>query len=481
MRGYVTDTPYPDTFFKELSPAWLNYVAAVNGLAPRAIDGAFTYLELGCGFGTSTVINAAAFRHASFHACDFNPTHSEGGRHYAATLGVDNSTFHDPAFDRLAGCDLPAFDFIVLHGVYSWIDAPARVAVRALIDRWLKPGGLVYVSYNTLPGWTHELPLRRLIVELAATEAGDTGTQGEAAATTLAMLQKSDWRYFTANPAAVDAVSAYGRGEGEYLAHEFMNAAWEPFYSVDVADDFAGIGLSLVGSATLVDNHLPLVLDAKATSTIATLATERQRQLAIDFARNQRFRRDVFTRAGQPDPDAIRSIPIGCASDTDDIGSSVRVPRGEVRFGDEFIRDVRRQVAQGSWRVGDLVAALAGHDQPEGRPLPADQDATAIARNLLFLVAGGLLVPFAKAQRAQASTPTGLASPTIAAAFRDAVARDVRRPVPSAIYGNGVMVEPSEARALLDWSQSNEERGSAARSFPSERRLKVLARLGLVA
>ncbi|HTM04514.1 MAG TPA: methyltransferase regulatory domain-containing protein [Vicinamibacterales bacterium] len=478
MAGYVTDTPYPDTFFRELSPAWLNYVAAVNGLAPRAIDDAFTYLELGCGFGTSTVINAAAFPQASFHACDFNPTHVDGGRRYAAVLGVDNVTFHDAPFDRLARRDLPAFDFIALHGVYSWIDASARMAVRGLIDRWLRPGGLVYVSYNTLPGWTHELPLRRLIVELAATEAGNAGAQGEAAATTLAMLQKSDWRYFTANPAAVDAVSAYVRGEGEYLAHEFMNAAWEPFYCVDVADDLAAIGLSLVGSATLVDNHLALVLDGRATTTIGALATERQRQLAIDFARNQRFRRDVFTRGGHADPDAIRSIPVGCATDTDDIGATVRVPRGEIRFGDEFIHDVRRHVADGSWQIGDLVTTLG---RAEGRSPRECQDASAIVRNLLFLVAGGALVPHARARRVPAGTLTRLGSPAIAAALADAAARGVRRPVPSSIYGNGVMVEPSEARALLDWSQSTDARGSAARSFPSARRLKVLARLGLVA
>jgi hypothetical protein len=49
--GYVTDTTYADTFFRELSPAWLNYVAALNGVSPRPLDASFRYLELGCGFG----------------------------------------------------------------------------------------------------------------------------------------------------------------------------------------------------------------------------------------------------------------------------------------------------------------------------------------------------------------------------------------------------------------------------------------------
>ena len=50
-QGYVTDTIYADRFFRELSPAWLNYVAALCGAAPRHLDRSFTYLDLGCGFG----------------------------------------------------------------------------------------------------------------------------------------------------------------------------------------------------------------------------------------------------------------------------------------------------------------------------------------------------------------------------------------------------------------------------------------------
>jgi hypothetical protein len=168
--------------------------------------------------------------------------------------------------------------------------------LRGLIDRLVLPGGFVYVSYNALPGWAHELPLRKLLVELAAAVDGDAGEQSERAAEAIEALSDADLRYFSANPGAKSAVEAYRRGEGEYLAHEFMNAAWEPFYAIDVADELATIGLQPVGSATLATNHLPLILDAKAAEAITRLATPRQQQLAVDFATNQRFRRDVFVR-----------------------------------------------------------------------------------------------------------------------------------------------------------------------------------------
>src|SRR5688572_4210146 len=73
LVSYVLDASYADTFFQELSPAWLNYARAINGVPQKPLDRPFTYLELGAGFGHSTVVNAAACPHGEFHACDLNP------------------------------------------------------------------------------------------------------------------------------------------------------------------------------------------------------------------------------------------------------------------------------------------------------------------------------------------------------------------------------------------------------------------------
>jgi hypothetical protein len=467
VAGYVTDTTYADTFFRELSPAWLNYVAALNGVRPRRLDRPFSYLELGCGFGTSAVINAAAFPDGSFHACDFNREHVDGGRRHAAALGVANIAWHAQSFEALLAGDLPRFDFVVLHGVYSWVDASTRAVIRALIARTLSPGGLAYVSYNALPGWSHELPLRKLLVELASDAEGSAGDRAEAAAALLDRLSMAGFRYFTATPGAKTAADAYVRGEGHYLAHEFMNAAWEPFYAVDVADEFAAIGLHPAGSATLATNHLPLIVDEAVADAIASLHTPRQQQLALDFALNQRFRRDVFVRADGSGRDQryLDDAVIGCADDVDCIDPVVRVPRGEIRFSDAFVADVRAVMDSGTFTLRAAVAMLAqGGHNPGG-----------IARNLLCLVASGTLAPFARLSRVPASTPTGIASSTVERALSSIAADGARHPiVPSGVYGNGVKIEPREARALLTWAHT----GNADELV--RRRLPALSRLGIV-
>ena len=444
--GYVTDASYPDRFHRELSPAWLNYVAALNGAAPRDLDQPFDYLELGCAFGHSTMTNAAAFPLARFHGCDVNAQHIDGAQRLASALSIGNVQFHRASFHELAARDLPSFDFIALHGVYSWVDADARSAIRRVIGERLKLGGLLYVSYNCLPGWAAEVPLRRLLVELAATAAGDSAERSRAAVESLRQLAQRKGRYFSANAEAQVAVEAYAKEPSGYLAHEFLNRAWEPFYSIDVADELAEVGVRRIGSATLADNHEPLLIDEAVAELLRRLPALRQRDLALDFAVNRRFRRDVFVR-GAAETDAVeitRRIaeqPIGCAGDPSGLGAAVRVPRGEIRFQESFIGELKGLLATGSVTVGEAVTTLGG----EGR------DAAEIARNMLYLVAAGALVPFARAFSVNgANAPRRFATTTIERVFAHIVATGAARAVPSEVFGNGIAIEPRDAAAIIE-------------------------------
>jgi hypothetical protein len=459
---YVLDSPYADRYFRELSPAWLNYVAALNGIAPPPLDAPFSYLELGSGLGTSIAVHAGAFPNATFHGVDLNAAHIDSGREHAAGLGATNVLFHQSSFEDVAALRLPMFDFIVLHGVYSWVGASARAALRRIARDSLKQGGLVYVSYNCLPGWAAEAPLRKLLIELTGTASGDSAQRVTSAVQALKQLSDGKLRFFTANPAAANAIDAYERSSGNYLAHEFLNDAWEPFYSIDVADEMADAGVRYAGSATLADNHPVLMLDAPAVRAVASLATARQQQLAIDFAVNQRFRRDVFVSATAPQEDHARHLdaqPIGSLAEPESLPAKARVPRGEIGFQEPFIRDVRALLAGGSMTFGDAVASLAasGSDRDE------------IRRNLTFLLAAGTLVPCARAW--QVELGAGMLTPVAERALARAIARGEPQYVPSSVLGGGLLVQPDEARAMQQWASSGAAAPPSARTF---------ARLGLL-
>src|ERR1700743_1849779 len=92
-EGYVTDVSYTNSYFRELSPAWLNYVAAINGAHPRPLDRDFTHIDLGCGLGQFPILLGAFFREGRFSGVDFNPAHIDPARRAASRLGIDNVTF----------------------------------------------------------------------------------------------------------------------------------------------------------------------------------------------------------------------------------------------------------------------------------------------------------------------------------------------------------------------------------------------------
>lgn len=475
-QGYVLDSSYPDTFFQELSPAWLSYVSAMNGVPAKSLDSGFTYLELGAGLAHSTVVNAGAFPRGEFHACDFNPEHIEGGRDYANALELRNIAFHDSSFERLLETDLPPFDFIVLHGVYSWVSAEARAAIRRIVQEKLASGGLVYVSYNCMPGWASELPVRRLLVELASAARGDSSEKMRRAVELLTQINGKGLRYFEANPEAVRAIESYGRVPPNYLAHEFFNETWQPFYSVDVMDEMAQAGASYVGSATLVDNHPMLLVEEAATDSLKNLASPRQQHLALDFATNRRFRRDVFARSDTARSQAeaaraINDVVIGGVGDPRQIGTRIKVPRGHITFQPDFIETLKGLLRHGSVRFGDAVAALGGKSR----------NTAEIARNLAFLVAGGALMPFAQVYRYD--QPTEVRKPAnalVERSLRCIIEQRAARAIPSELLGNGIVVRPPEALAIIELLSGSRPGPSPVEQHVATTLLPNLARLKLV-
>lgn len=450
--GYLSDVTFPDRFHRELAPAWLNYASVLGGARPKALDRPFRYLDLGCGFAHSTVVNAAAFPHAEFHACDFNPAHIEAARRRAARLGAGNVVFHEASFEALFEQDLPAFDFIVMHGIYSWVDADVRRVVRALISRRLAGEGIVYLSYNCQPGWSAEAPLRKLMFELAQAADGGIEARTGKAISGMQALGNPSFRYFRDHPSVTDALAALTKDPIDYLAHEYLNGTWDIHYSVDVMDQMAEAGLTYVGSATLADNHPTLLMDRQAAETIAAMPNPRLRHLAEDFAVNRRFRRDVFVRGARPNrsqADALRhleAMPIGCISDIADIDTRVAIPRGALSFQPEFIADLRASMEQGAMRIGDIVARLGGngHNRRE------------ILQNLLFLVASGNLMPFAQTGGAVDRGARRAASPAAAAALASRIDDETPTFVPSETLGSGIAVSETEATQALRWIAGDE-------------------------
>jgi hypothetical protein len=385
--GYVNDVAYAATFQPELAPAWLDLVAVLGGFAAPRSGGAPAWCELGCGLGLTAIVVAGCNPGALVHGIDASPGHIRAARKAAHDAGVPATSFHALDFAAAIELDLPRFQYIVAHGVYSWIDAEAKFALRRFIDRHLAPGGLVYVSYNAMPGWAADMPFQHLVRALAGDAPGDSVAQFAGAAETIQHLKAAGAAALAASPmAATGWEDTKDRLPKAYFAHEYLAPAWRPLYVDEVRADMAGIGLTPVGSATLRENFDSFVLKRAAREALDRIGDRDRRELVRDYFLFQRFRRDVFGRApariGEEERRArLFSLPFALACPPDEVAFAMATQAGTVRFDNP----VARRIVE---RLGDGVLTLEAY---RGGGDAADD----LLSNMLALCCAGVIQPVA--------------------------------------------------------------------------------------
>jgi SAM-dependent methyltransferase len=295
-EGYVLEVNYTSGFYGELSPLKLGLATLIKSIQPPDSGQEFTYCELACGQGFTTNILAATYPHAQFYANDFNPSHIATARDLAAKAGMKNILFFDDSFEEFLERDLPQFDFISLHGIYSWISARNRQAIVNFIRRNLKVGGLVYISYNALPGWSAAMPMQALMLRHGQHSSEPILTRIEQALNFTGELLEANASYFTQNPILKNRYERLKEQNRYYLAHEYFNQEWNSFYFDEVAKELEDAKLKYVGSAHINDHIDAVNLSPVAQEKLAKISDPIYREVVRDFFVNSQFRRDIFSR-----------------------------------------------------------------------------------------------------------------------------------------------------------------------------------------
>jgi SAM-dependent methyltransferase len=384
LHGYATDIPYLRDFKPPLAPAWLDHVALVGGVEPPARKPGFAWCDLGCGQGVTANILAATHPGGTFHAIDAMPAHIDHALRLAAEAAIPNIGFHCVDFATAIDLELPLFDYIVAHGVYSWVDSANRRALRRFFDRRLKPGGLVYVSYNAMPGWARDLPFQRLARELARGSSGDSAARFAAALGTIRALAAAEVPALAPSFIVSELEQRPEDYTPAYLVHEFMPDAWQPLYVTEVRAAMKTIGLAPVGSATLIENLDPLVLSGNARKVLGAIADDDLRELVRDFYLDQRFRCDVFARdnrrlGGEGRCDTLLASTFALTRPAAAIRYSAATPAGFHPYNNPTARAIVGALAGGPRSLAEVAPGLAS---------PQD-----LATNVLLLCAVGDAMP----------------------------------------------------------------------------------------
>ncbi len=297
--GYVSDVAYSIGYYREMAPDHVAFAALSLGKRPGWPEKPERVLELGFGMGFGFVLGAAANPETVFEGCDFNPEHITYAQSLVRGSSLKNAVIYEASFQELArdaregqrDCDL-----IVLHGVLSWVSEEAHRAIIEIVRKRLKPGGMVYVSYNCMPGWAPMLPMRRLMVEQARQATGSSAAKTAAAVQGLKAMLAAQGRYFTTNPVLQGRIERLGSLQNNYLPHEYLNEHWHIFHMADVAKLFGDAKVSYLGSATIAENIDVVAVPAEMQQMVASASDAIWKETLRDIACNKQFRRDIYVR-----------------------------------------------------------------------------------------------------------------------------------------------------------------------------------------
>jgi SAM-dependent methyltransferase len=389
--GYIFDVAYTSGFYREISPGWISAAAMLLGHRPPDLTRPFRYAELGCGHGLSLNVFAASNPNGEFHGFDFNPAHVESGRRLATRAGLGNAHFHELSFGDLAEAPegrFPQFDFIVAHGIWSWVSPAVRQQMAASIRRHLAPGGFLYVSYNNLAGWASLLPVQKFMLEWARVNSGTSPERTQGAINFVREMAKAEAAFFPANPSVAARLDASQNMDPRYLAHEYLNANWDPTTFTQVADVLGEAKVGYIGSATLIENIDAVAVPPNALKLMQGTTDQRLREMMRDFGANRSFRRDLYRRGTEQPPsgeqremlDGIHIVGTGREKE-----QNIQIPTGIGQLGlrNDIYGPILERLAQGPMSLLELRQTKALSQQPLSETLQA----------VAFLMTGGLAHP----------------------------------------------------------------------------------------
>jgi SAM-dependent methyltransferase/methyltransferase-like protein len=290
--------PYESLPFSHSQPARMRGMARLFGLAAPPLATA-RVLELGCSFGGNLLPLALRYPGAQFVGADLSPVQINEANKAKGELGATNVTFRQADILDMAK-ESGQYDYIIAHGVYSWVPPDVQDAVLELIGRQLAPDGVGYVSYNVYPGWK----MHEVVREMMLFHVGHLTDPGTKLAQARAILQY-------AGKLHADNQSAFGRLMAEeaslllrcsdyYLYHEYLEPNNRPCYLHQFLAAAARHKLAYLGESALSDmlpdrHGAELANTARQISQGNIVACEQY----VDLLTNRAFRRTLLVHAGR--------------------------------------------------------------------------------------------------------------------------------------------------------------------------------------
>jgi methyltransferase-like protein/2-polyprenyl-3-methyl-5-hydroxy-6-metoxy-1,4-benzoquinol methylase len=290
--------PYHSKPFAQSAPEQMAVMARLFKLEPPPLATA-RVLELGCSAGGNII--PLATRYPGVHAVgiDLSSVEIEQGKAQLEKLGITNCELRCLDIVKAASEITGLYDYIVCHGVFSWVPEPVRKAIMQVIRDKLAPNGVAYVSYNVYPGWKFREVIREMMMFHAGGLQDPAQRVGQAKAI-LDYIKNNTSEASTYGKMLRDEAAIVSRAEDYYLLHDHLEINNTPMYFRDFVQLAGEHRLAYLGEAYLAD-MAPQRMGDEVFQTLSRLsagnilATEQY----MDFFTNRTFRQTLLVHQDQ--------------------------------------------------------------------------------------------------------------------------------------------------------------------------------------
>lgn len=369
-EGYFADLDYTFGYFGELNPVFQRFCLISRGFTPLESSADSAHCELGFGQGVSINVHAAA-NPGMYWGTDFQPAHAAHASKLARSPGVA-AVLADDSFEQFLGRpDLPRFQTIGLHGVWSWISRENQRLIVEFARRHLLPGGAFYLSYNSQPGWAAAQPMRQLFAfhdRFAAKGAG-AEQRVETAYRFVEGLFATDPGYLKDNPGLSRRLASIQPHDVTYVAPEYLGREWHCEYFVDVVDALAPAKLEYACLAAPSEFVDAVHIGRGGLEQLARIEHPILREQTRDYHLNRSFRKDLYLRGvtrlnAHERANLLLDMRFALTTPQELVPGFVSGRMGEAQLQDDLYRPLVAALASSAFApktLRELAALVSGH------------------------------------------------------------------------------------------------------------------------
>lgn len=394
--------PYCNSPHPASHPRKLEAMATLFGMTPPPVPQS-RVLEIGCASGWNIIPVAVDYPESFCTGLDLSETQISEGQAMIQSLRLKNIELRQAnimAIDASWG----QFDYIVCHGIYSWVPEEVRSKIMAVCRENLSANGVAYISYNVLPGWRQRGTIRDMML-YHAEQVSEPREKIARAREVLDFMAENCLENTPYGSMLKEELDMVRKANDEYLFHDHLEEHNHPVYFFQFLEQATTAGMQYLGDASF-STMLPKSLGKKASASLAEAPLEKQEQY-MDFLRNRMFRCSLLCHAdiplnrglhhgvmnkfhisltSRPEPDSLESFQDGT--------TRLTLKKGSLATKSKLGRATIETLVS-SWpcavTIEEIYSAALAKGEDDDPPCSREEGLDAIASGVMEAFASGVL------------------------------------------------------------------------------------------